>query len=294
MDSSPPKKPTLFFCLGATKAGTTWLYSQLNAHPDCYLRSIKELHYFSMVRPKQFVRAADKAREEAEQIKARTKAKPNSENTLRRLRDIDEWCDVLHAGMGAHDKYLAYLQDGIGSRHLIGDLTPAYGLLDDTTLTMMAQLTPDVRFIYLMRDPVARLWSNVRMNASRVDREQAAGASVALMQEVLAGVERKDIAGMLKRGDYCKNLDTIERAIPAAQRLVMFYEDMVAPGGFQPICDFLGISAMVPATEQRVHEGVYVPLPPELRAEAREFLKDQYTGVEQRMGAVPLAWAAKP
>src|ERR1700676_4637332 len=35
-----------FFCIGAQKAGTGWLYEQLRAHPDFWMPPVKELHYF--------------------------------------------------------------------------------------------------------------------------------------------------------------------------------------------------------------------------------------------------------
>jgi len=35
-----------FLCVGAQKAGTSWLYHQLDFHPDFWMPPIKELHYF--------------------------------------------------------------------------------------------------------------------------------------------------------------------------------------------------------------------------------------------------------
>ena len=35
-----------FLCIGAQKAGTTWLHAQLRSHPKVWLPPIKELHYF--------------------------------------------------------------------------------------------------------------------------------------------------------------------------------------------------------------------------------------------------------
>jgi hypothetical protein len=35
-----------FLCVGAQKAGTSWLYHQLTLHPDFWMPPIKELHYF--------------------------------------------------------------------------------------------------------------------------------------------------------------------------------------------------------------------------------------------------------
>lgn len=36
-----------FLCIGAQKAGTTWLYANLSKHPDIFLPKSKELHYFN-------------------------------------------------------------------------------------------------------------------------------------------------------------------------------------------------------------------------------------------------------
>jgi hypothetical protein len=35
-----------FLCIGAQKAGTTWLYENLRLHPEIYLPDRKEIHYF--------------------------------------------------------------------------------------------------------------------------------------------------------------------------------------------------------------------------------------------------------
>ena len=40
---------TMAICVGATKAGTSFLYEHLAAHPQCHFRTIKELHYFDKV-----------------------------------------------------------------------------------------------------------------------------------------------------------------------------------------------------------------------------------------------------
>ena len=35
-----------FLCVGAQKGGTSWLYQQLESHPDFWMPPVKELHYF--------------------------------------------------------------------------------------------------------------------------------------------------------------------------------------------------------------------------------------------------------
>ena len=36
----------LFLCIGAQKAGTSWLFQQLTEHPALWLPTLKELHFF--------------------------------------------------------------------------------------------------------------------------------------------------------------------------------------------------------------------------------------------------------
>ena len=44
-----------FLCVGAQKAGTSWLYQQLEPHPDFWMPPVKELHYFDQpTRTKEF------------------------------------------------------------------------------------------------------------------------------------------------------------------------------------------------------------------------------------------------
>ena len=38
----------MLFCIGAQKAGTSWLYTLLATHPECHL-PVKEVHYFDTV-----------------------------------------------------------------------------------------------------------------------------------------------------------------------------------------------------------------------------------------------------
>ena len=39
----------LFVCVGAQKAGTTWLARMLARHPDLFITPVKEIHYFDNI-----------------------------------------------------------------------------------------------------------------------------------------------------------------------------------------------------------------------------------------------------
>ncbi|MDC0147613.1 sulfotransferase [Alphaproteobacteria bacterium] len=38
---------TFFVCIGAQKAGTTWLNHYLSKHPEVFIGPVKEINYFS-------------------------------------------------------------------------------------------------------------------------------------------------------------------------------------------------------------------------------------------------------
>jgi hypothetical protein len=41
-----PADPVILYGMGATKAGTSWLYRHLHDHPEVAMRAIKEAHYW--------------------------------------------------------------------------------------------------------------------------------------------------------------------------------------------------------------------------------------------------------
>ncbi|MBL9055550.1 MAG: sulfotransferase, partial [Rhodobacteraceae bacterium] len=156
--------------MGATKAGTSWLYEHLSAHPDCHFRTIKELHYFQLTAPGQFGAALRRLQGEIDGLKARLTGAAAAQRARieRRLADLRDWRRVLQRRETDLDAYRAFLTEGQGERRLVGDITPAYALLDADRLALLPQVAADTRVVYLMRDPVARLWSHVRMIAQRV------------------------------------------------------------------------------------------------------------------------------
>ncbi|MEM8803647.1 MAG: hypothetical protein AAGF55_14030 [Pseudomonadota bacterium] len=100
----------LFFCVGAAKAGTSWLHKQLSAHPECHFRAIKELHYFDALEKNkladELIKHRDQQKAMLDQI-AYT-AKPVGQAKSMRLADRAAWIDVLETG-GDVQAYLDYL-----------------------------------------------------------------------------------------------------------------------------------------------------------------------------------------
>src|SRR6266566_10071429 len=142
-----------FLCVGAQKGGTSWLYRQLESHPDFWMPPVKELHYF----------------DELSRIPPVASARPRDDRDRRFLERIRRLSAKSHVDLEDY----ARLFESKGSL-LSGDITPAYSMLSDETIERIVDGFPNLKVIFLARDPVERAWSQLSMgvrlrNISRFD-----------------------------------------------------------------------------------------------------------------------------
>ena len=278
----------VFLCIGAAKAGTDWLHQQLGRHPECHLRAIKELHYFDALEAGHLKRELTKHRELQETLLerlAKSGAAPNAEQAAR-LADRADWMDVLERGEDL-SAYLDYLREGAKDGQVVADMTPAYALLPEERLGTMARMAGDVRFLYLLRDPVERLWSHVRMIAVRRDPEGQIRKErcARILNRVFSGEERQ----IEMRSDYAATLKRLAASVPGAQVLVETFENMISGEGLSRLCAFLGI-APVMGDPVPVHRGQPLDMTREQRRAATDWLAPQYDAAEAALGGLPRGW----
>lgn len=288
-------QPTYLVGLGATKAGTSWLYDQLAGHPDCHFRTIKELHYFDTAHGGAWDGAIRATNAKIARLTDLMAAQPETNQDYRRrhLADLTDWLSVLRSRMLDLPAYLSYLAQGMAAgTRLVGEITPSYALLPGPRLAEVQAMAPDVRFVYLMRDPVDRLWSHVRMIAARAAplKEVRHGYALDLLRALCRGETAGEAAGIVARGDYRAALSRMAQALDPSRLLVLFQEALIQPAGLDPLTDFLGLRRMVADFARKVHEGVSMALPARDRAMARAFLAPQYDFVGARFGHLPPRW----
>ena len=63
-----------------------------------------------------------------------------------------------------------YLSLFAGRVGISGDITPTYGLLSEADVDSMKSVIPNVKIIFLLRDPIDRAWSHMRMQAGKDQR----------------------------------------------------------------------------------------------------------------------------
>ncbi len=282
MPQGPSDMPTVMYGVGATKAGTSWLYRYLDAHPDCAMPIPKELHYFD--RAEGFFK-----RDLVAQYQARAdKLNPHAPRAVAFQRYIQLLQDEAENDWSYRD----FVRDTAVDAKLFADITPSYSMVSTDMLRRMAQVAPVTKFVFLMRDPLARLWSNIRMEASmKADRKggDAAGYADEIAQNYLKGGSQAVAA----RSDYVGVLKRLTAAIPAKDVFVEFYERLFSNDTITRLCAFLGIRDVAGDFGNKVHQGASMTLAPDLRDALRAKLAPQYAGVAERFNDLPDAWQAK-
>ena len=288
-------EPTLLYCVGATKAGTSWFYRTLADHPECGLRSVKEAHYWDTfetdVRDKQVVafRKRLETFRATRDMAASQGIRWQEENMARQVADIEGMIRVLEGDRTGDVAYAGWLAAGAEGKMLVADMTPNYALLSEALFARMAALRPVVRFVYLVRDPLARLWSHVRMQAERKllpEETLEKKANATLWRILNRGQERH----IVERGDYPGTVARLKRAIPAGMLRIEYCERLFTEAGLRDMCAFLGIGFSGRMPEGKVHEGPKVALREDLIPAAVKFLKDQYDWAAREMGPLPREW----
>jgi len=287
--------PAIMICVGATKAGTSSLYGYLHAHSECHLRSIKELQYFSTLEVGDFDRqfdVLDRLKENLETRREQAVADDDlwRKNNLRRqIIDVKALREVIALGEKGLSDYLFYMLDGSEGKKLVGDISPSYALLSEERLREMSEMAPDVRFVFLMRDPVDRLWSHVRMQAHRQLQpgEEVVVKSRRIINRTMHHGKETHIPA---RGDYISIVEKLKRAVPEDKLFFGFTENVLSGEGLDALCGFLGIKAEHPEAPVQLHKGESIKLSNRQRDEAAEFLAPQYEFVEKTFGQLPARW----
>ncbi len=258
---------TFILGVGAQKAGTTWLHRTLAAHPEVYMPRIKEMHFFDELYLSDFVGDLP------EKYYRGWLEKAPADTVLR--ADLTARAEMA----GDLDRYVAFFARRKGEARAIGEITPAYSMLNAAQFCAIRQRFPDTRPVFLLRDPVDRYWSAMRMAA------RGRGEGVA----ALAARNQRN-PQHLRRGAYPETLDALEAAFGARGYLTLFYEELFCPQALDTLCEFLGLSPMQADVSTRHNASPPEELPPALAAQIFAVLRPVYEGVAARLGRLPGRW----
>ncbi|TVR35935.1 MAG: sulfotransferase [Spirochaetaceae bacterium] len=259
-----------FLGIGTTRGGSSWLYRVLSRHPEVWMPPVKELHYFD--RPMDGHRTVAFARREL-LIRARDyligERKRSTADTLRQTLRWD--AHYLFTPRSLHwYRNLFRPREG----QLTGEVTPAYAILDSARVDAIAELMPDIKAIYILRNPIDRAWSSVVNSLARKRRRNITTIPAQQVMRKAESVSRS------ARSDYAANVRRWRAAIGHQRLFIGYMEEIKADPEqlMQRICGFLGIGLPDDQVRRTMLERVNTtskfsaPMPPEVRRRVAELL----------------------
>lgn len=221
-----------FLGVGVSRAGTTSVNAVLARHPEVWTPPVKEMSYF------------DKMRGSQRPIRTRRLHRRLFRRTLK-------WVATGRCSprdIGWHLRYLAGPGDDAWYAHLfaprraaaMGEISPNYCMIDDALIQALAGYWPNLKIVFFLREPMARIWSAVK--------HQAGGARK-LARLDAATVEARALAKAREgKNDYAWLLARWQAVFPRQQIFVGFHDDLVAePAPFyRKLFAFLGVAPPSP------------------------------------------------
>ena len=255
---------TFLLGVGCQKGGTAWLHRYLEASPQCDPGFRKEYHVWDAL-------DLESGRLARERIEAQGGRRAEF------LHDPEQYFDYFSGLLAPPDV------------RLTADITPGYAALPVERLARIRSgfEARGVRpvAVYLLRDPVERIWSAARMDMRR--RGEAAPED----PETRVGhMYRHPMYA--DRTRYDLTMDALEQAFTRPGVFYGFYERLFSAQTLGPLCDFLDIDFHEPDPGRQVNvspksEGAALP-EETVRTIARHFA-EVYAAVQRRFPDLDLA-----
>ena len=193
-----------FLGVGAPRTGTTWLSANLRRHPEIWMTPVKEVHYFDKRhlrrRNNRYYRGhlRKRMRRYRRGRTYRGALRPGDSGLLKNL----SWDAHFFLRKRDNDWYQRVFRPTPGQ--IAGEITPAYSTLKPDIVREIHRINPDLRIIYLMRDPIERSWSSAMMTFGK-----RGGRAVEAIgdDELMRHFER---TSHTLRGDYLRTLSMWE------------------------------------------------------------------------------------
>ena len=281
-------RPPDFLVIGAQKAGTTWLHRNLSEHPQLWLPPVKELHYLNQkFRPSAEGWEWAYRRRTVEGIRRKLQNEPEPGTDIERERRRSRTAALALCERRELDErsYLAIFANADPAA-VCGESTPEYSILPSEAVDDITRLNPDLRVVFILRDPVARAVSHIRMLHGYGE-----------IRSPSDGVDDMYIEGAVARSDYGPVIERWRSRLTSGSLHLAAYEDIAAdPGRFLGnICTFLGVRAdpsLFPNRDKVVFRGEEFTVHPEVLRTLGARLSHVPSDVRRLAPAIAARWTA--
>jgi hypothetical protein len=223
----------LFVSAGAMKAATTWMYANLIHHRSVFFTPEKEIHFLAQTTTgRQYLTPAFREKRASSKLGNAVHLAPARQERMRSWYEESYQLDPVDL-----DWYKNLFRDARPGQWCadfsnLSALIPAEGWT-----TLCRDVCPTIRALYVLRNPVDRLWSHFKFHHSVCG---SSDDSCKLDRHIAAFFANE---AMLRHGRYTTTIDAIRRGLGAEHLLIAHFDDLVSnPLAFlRRIETFLGL-----------------------------------------------------
>lgn len=277
-----PNRPT-FLGIGAQRAGTSWLYSQLIEHTQIWMPPIKELHFFDRSpvysSPNDLASTSLSSRLLGSEPYQRSRMITGIKKIFKELLEGNYsqaiWFKKWYFG-NYDEGWYSNLFSSVPSDMICGEITPSYSILQGKDVEKIKDLNEEVKLIYIIRNPIERSWSAVRFHAFKGHK-----CNIDSVDQVISLLRHP---AMELRSDYERTLDIFLKHFDSKQLLLCFYDAIEKDpmGLLGKISEFLEVTPFT--NGQGNHNRRINPSPShKMPEEVREYLVEKYSPMIHRI-----------
>lgn len=290
-----------FICIGAQKAGTTWLYEMLAQNPSIWLPPLKELHFLSYAS-----KPRGNKREDAEDWGPK-KIRVHLNRKIKEYRSAGSgdsvYADYLQS-LAAPDIlsegwYRRVFSFPAAGGKLKGEITPAYLAMNENGVRYAHKLLGDRKFILVVREPASRALSNLKNSAQR--RIKQASPQTLLHRLIRRFMDYRtsklkddfwhQVVKQIKnnkRGDYRQSIPRWQKYFGEEKLLILPFGDIRStPNAFlAKIEAFIGAASFggYKSLETQVHKTRKIEIPPWVTSDIEQLMQPQQEFLRSRFG----------
>ncbi len=210
-----------FFIVGNPKSGTTALYEMLRRHPQIFMPTLKEPHFFAAERNGATLTSGEHPRADQRPPEAASAARPATSAACPATTSLDLPSGALPNTL---DEYLALFAAAEPSQ-CAGEASPSY-LRSPTAAGRIAQLAPDARIVAILREPAGFVRSlHMQYLQDHVETERELRRAIAQEEIVRDG---RTVSRYSERVRYVEQLRRFHELFGRDRVLVLIYDDFRA------------------------------------------------------------------
>lgn len=272
-----------FLCIGAEKAGTTWLYDNIRHHPDIWLppKPFKELHFFNDRTPHRDLLYIGKFSHATFLTKCASLIQNPSLETLRWL-----WRFSFHRNDSTH----WYKSLFINPEKICGDITPLYCSMDERGVEYTREVVGEkCKVILILRNPIERAWSSVKM----LYRYRNKDIKKCNTDEI---IEELKLPFMALKSDYSRMIRLWKAQFKEDMFKVFFFDDLVNDNEafLLNVCQFIDVdmNEWQPSNPDKAtnRDKAEIAIPNDINIELSTYFLDELETLSSLLGGHATTW----